>query len=175
MMTVDEFIRQYTKEAPFEITDGHLIPSMPMVAGQSYAAQNIYRVLFDYENFGEMFFRLPFVILNQNGIIRDARLTEICWVVKGRLQTYKVEMPDWGDKPLMIAPDIAINVLPYDGSMTDLNDKFDRDLLLGVQQVWVIDGNHKTVLVRTRTSQVKLMEKMIHSPAARSFPALRCL
>lgn len=128
-----------------------------MVAGQSLAAQNIHQALLEHENIGEMFFRLPFVLLKQDGSIQDARLTEICWTRKERLAAYKAEMPDWRDKPLMIAPDLAVNVLPYNGSVTDTHIKFERDLRLGVQMVWIVDPRLKSVTVRHKETHAKLV------------------
>lgn len=149
-LTVQDFIREYKKESPFEIINGDIVPAYLMVAGQGIAAQNVDFALSQHKEIGKTFFRLPYVLLDDDGFIRDARLTEVCFVRNDRISAYKNATPDWGDLPLMIVPDIAVNVLPYDGSIVESDTKFDRYLENGVEVVWVIRPKQKKMIVRRR-------------------------
>jgi Uma2 family endonuclease len=149
-LTVRDFIREYKKESPFEIINGDIVPAYLMVAGQSIAARNVDRALSRHTDVGEVFFRLPYMLLDDEGFIRDARLTEVCFVRNDRMSAYKNATPDWPDLPLMIAPDIAVNVLPYDGSVLPSNSKFGRYLENGVEIVWLLYPKRKLLEVRKR-------------------------
>jgi Uma2 family endonuclease len=69
---------------------------------------------------------------------------------------YKQEMPDWGDKPFVLVPDIVVEVISANDSYSDVDDKVDRYLQDGVQLVWVVDPKRKTVTVRRANSYLKL-------------------
>ena len=57
---------------------------------------------------------------------------------------------------MMTAPDIAVNVLPYDGKILEADHKFELYLDDGVEIMWVVDPKQKTVTVRQRDSYKKL-------------------
>ncbi len=156
LMTVDEYIRVYSKQEPLEIIDGEMSYLMPMVAGQGMAAQEIDRALSEWKSVGQVYFRLPYVLLDQNGFIQNARLTEVQFIRQERLTAYKQATHEWPDLPMMIAPDIAVNVLPYDGKIVETDSKFDNYLQDGVEMVWVVDPKQQTVTVRERDSYKKL-------------------
>jgi Uma2 family endonuclease len=156
LITVDEYIRIYSKQEPLEIIDGEMSYLMPMVAGQGMAAQEIDRALSEWESVGHVFFRLPYVLLDQKGFIQNARLTEVQFIRNERLVEYKRTTPNWPDLPMMIVPDIAVNVLPYDGKIVEIDRKFDHYLQDGVETVWVVDPKQKTVTVRGQGSYQKL-------------------
>ncbi|MEZ4672337.1 MAG: hypothetical protein R3E39_30895 [Anaerolineae bacterium] len=95
-LTVENFIREYKKESPFEIINGEIMPAYLMVAGQGTAAQNVDFALSQYKKLGKTFFRLPYLLLDDDGFIPDARLTEVCFVRNERMEAYKDATPDWG-------------------------------------------------------------------------------
>ncbi len=156
LMTVDEYIRVYSKQEPLEIINGVKSYLMPMVAGQGMAAMAIDRALDEWRSVGQVHFRLPYVLLDQNGFIQNARLTEVQFIRHERLTAYKAATPNWLDLPMMIAPDIAVNILPYDGKIVETDSKFDLYIHDGVELVWVVDPKQKTVTVRGRDSYKKL-------------------
>ena len=156
LITVDEYIRVYSKQEPLEIIDGEMSYLMPMVAGQGMAAQEIDRALSEWESVGHVFFRLPYVLLDQNGFIQNARLTEVQFIRNERLIAYKQATSNWPDLPMMIVPDIAVNVLPYDGKIVETDRKFDSYLQDGVKIIWVVNPKQKTVTVRGQGSYQKL-------------------
>ncbi len=155
-MTVEEYIKAYRKEAPLEIINGEMSYLMPMVAGQGMAAQEIDWALSAWESVGHVFFRLPYVLLNEKGFIQNARLTEVQFIRNERLTAYKQAIPNRRDLPTMIVPDIAVNVLPYDGKIVETDRKFDHYLQDGVEIIWVVDPKQKTVTVRGQGSYQKL-------------------
>ena len=156
VMTVDEYVRVYSKQEPLEIIDGEMSYLMPMVAGQGTAAMAIDRELDKWQSVGHVFFRLPYVLLDEKGFIQNARLTEVQFIRQERLTAYKQATPNWPDLPMMIVPDIAVNVLPYDGKIVETDCKFDHYLQDGVEIIWVVDPKQKTVTVRGRDLYKKL-------------------
>jgi hypothetical protein len=116
---------------------------MPMVAGQGMAAMALDRVLNKWQFVGQVYFRLPYVLLDQNGLIQNARLTEVQFIHNERLTAYKQVTLNWPDLLMMIVPDIAVNILPYDGKIVETDSKFDHYLQDGVELVWVVDPSRR--------------------------------
>jgi Uma2 family endonuclease len=141
-MTIEEFIRAYKKETPFELVDGEIRPLQLMVAGHATVLKNIYDPLSQYVNtngLGEVYYRLPYVITDANGLVRNSRTPDLLFISKERFEKYKTEHEDWEDKPILIVPDMTVEIQTHYEDFYESDDKVKRDFREGVQEVWWVN------------------------------------
>lgn len=60
---------------------------------------------------------------------------------------YKQDTPDWIDKPLILVPDLVVEVISPTARYSDIQQKVDGYLQDGFQGVWVIDQTRESVTV----------------------------
>jgi Uma2 family endonuclease len=159
LMTIEEFVRLYDTEGPFELIEGERIPLSPTVAKHNTSAKVMYDALRDHdrsEQNGVVFFEAPFVLTITGDWVKGSRVPDVMYFRAERLAAYKNETPDWGDKPFVLVPDIVVEVISSNDSYSDVDNKVDRYLQDGVQLVWVVDPKRKTVTVRRINSYRKL-------------------
>jgi Uma2 family endonuclease len=167
-----DFLRDFDK-APFELIYGRRIPIMVSLAGHTMLIYAILEIL------------KAFVLANQLGIVlSEATIVEEArknWV-KGsftpdllffsaeRFQQYIEENSDWEDKPFVLVPDIAIEVVSKNDSYSAINEKVLAYLEIGVKEIWVIDPQAKNALIHIpKKTQILKKEESIQSDLLPNF------
>ena len=67
-----------------------------------------------------------------------------------RFARYKETTPDWDDKPFVIVPDLAIEVVSPNDRFSLINKKVNQYLADGVELVWVIDPQEQNIYVHRK-------------------------
>ncbi len=160
VMTLDEFIRRYDQEGPFEILDGEIVPKMPNVFGHSVVIKKVFVALLPYEQqgYGEVFPETTFVLLDIADWVKGSRIPDLLFVSAGRLEAYRATRQDWQQKPLILVPDLVVEVVSPNDSYTEIGKRIVRYFEDGVRMVWVVDPQLKQVIVHVPDSdqQTKL-------------------
>ncbi len=154
-MTLAEFIRLYDDEGPFEYVNGERIALSPSVTGHIVVARALLLALHNYavsKGLGEVFMEGPFVLMDSSNWVKGSRVPDIMYFSAERLSTYKASTPDWRDKPFLIVPDLAVEILSPSDRFGDVHDKVTGYLADGVQMVWVINRQEKTVQMHRQGS-----------------------
>jgi Uma2 family endonuclease len=68
---------------------------------------------------------------------------------QARLSAYQTAQPDWREKPLLIVPDLVVEIVSKTDRFSDVDRKVSRYLEDGVQAVWVIEPRFKRLIVYT--------------------------
>jgi Uma2 family endonuclease len=155
LMTLEEYIRRFDQEGPFEVINGAIVPKMPTVLGHNDLADNLVWALNSYirpRNLGKVYAEAPFVLIYDSNWVSGSLVPDIMFVLQSRLTHYQENDPDWKNKPLVMAADLAIEIISPNDSYTEINAKVGRYLQDGVQLVWVIDPQRRTVTVHTQGS-----------------------
>ena len=147
-MALDEFLRRQD-EQPFELIDGEEILIMtPKMFGSDYDAHFVQRIL-ERATQGDVFIEATFILpdtLNSNWV-KGSRQPDIMYLAEGRLAAYRAAHPDWRIKPLMLVPDLAVEIV----SPTDRLPKVWRKAIVyledGVRLVWVINPMRQMVTI----------------------------
>ncbi len=159
VMTIEELVRLYEEEGPFEIIDGERIVLSPPKAGHVSLTK---RILFAVEGFavehdlGEAYSEGPFVETYSPIWVKGSRVPDVMFFAKERLEQYKAENPDWEDKPFVLLPDLVEEVISSNDKYTEVAAKVDKYLEDGVRMVWIADQKRRTITVRTPTEYVTL-------------------
>ncbi len=162
LMTIEEFVRLYETEGPFELINGERIPLSPAVAGHNSVAKVVYDALFlhDPEQVAyAVHSEAAFVMEESTDWVKGSRTPDVMVFRADRLAAYKAEHPDWRRKPFILVPDLVIEVISQNDKYTEVEAKVDGYLEDGVQIVWVFDPKPKTVTVRSENSYSKFTVK----------------
>lgn len=146
-------------DGPFEIIDGERIDRMPPVMIHSVVIRTLFRMLDAYcqkHHSGEVFAETAFVLNYDANWVKGARIPDLMFIAHARWQRYIAADAQWQQKPLVIVPDLAIEVVSRNDLYTDLQHKVEVYQHDGVQIVWVIDPMRKRVEVINNKERVIL-------------------
>ncbi len=140
-MSLAEFIRRYDADGPFEIIDGEIIEMSPHSFGHTVIAKRIYHALFQFEErgYGEAYLENVFILTDQANWRRGSRIPNVMFVLAETLEGYEQGIADWNDKPMVRAPDLAVEVISATDSYSAMMNKVSAYLQDGVALVWVVD------------------------------------
>jgi len=160
LMTLDEFIREYTK-APFELVNGERRPIMPNVAIHQWTLRAIFRALDQLcaaQGLGEVFFEGPFVEMYGSQWVKGSRTPDLMFFSAAKWAQYTAEMANWQGKPFVLIPDLAVEVVSPNDSYVELEEKVDEYIAKGVALIWVIDPQRKRARVYQGGQETRLGE-----------------
>lgn len=150
LLTIEEYVRLYTQEGPFEIIGGERRDRMPPVAFHQITIRALFVILYQHcikHNLGEVFTEFAFVLTHDSQWVHGSRVPDVMFVAAARWRDYKAAHPDWKQKPLVLVPDLVVEVVSPNDLYTELQDKVAHYLEDGVRQVWVIDPNRARATV----------------------------
>jgi Uma2 family endonuclease len=156
-----DFLEEFN-EAPFELIDGERIAWMPGVARHTETIEAIKDAIKDYlrvNPIGSVFTEATYVVEYSEDWVKGSLTSDLLFFAAERLAQYKEENPDWGDKPYVLVPDIAIEVVSPNDVYSVINHKVMAYLQDGVKQVWVIDPQAENALVHTEDKTVILTKE----------------
>jgi Uma2 family endonuclease len=162
-LSVDEFVRLYEDDGPFELIRGERIKRMPSVAGHNHIANMLLRALIAFlakNPLGEAFIEAAFVLpdADDKQWVTGSRTPDVSFYSAARLDEYRAQNPDWKAKPYFLPPDLAVEIVSPNDTYSKVTDKVDLYLEDGVRLVWVIDPQRSKVTVYTADEQTTLGE-----------------
>ncbi len=161
MMTLAAFISRFEQDGPFEILEGEIVPKMPNVFGHGLVANRLaaaMNAVAATKGRGEAFVETTFIRPEDSleGWVKGSRIPDVMFITSERLDAYQSSTPDWRSKPLMLVPDIVIEVVSPTDSYSDVDAKVTRYLNDGVQFVWVVDPQRNKVAIHEHDSSVQV-------------------
>jgi Uma2 family endonuclease len=155
-MPLDEFIAEYDR-APFELIDGERKPIVPSLAMHLYVISQLVEALVAYRIShriaGRIFTESTFVLLDVANWVRGSRVPDIGFYTAARWDNYLATTPDWGAKPLVLVPDLCVEVISKNDLFGDVQRKAALYLEDGVREVWVVSPDDQSILVYTAGSK----------------------
>ena len=160
-LTIDEFMRLYETEGPFEIIDGERVEKVPPLYMHVQIAHALLKALILFlENhpLGEASLETAFVLpdTDKSNWVRGSRIPDLMFIRSDRLATYTAETEDYQNLPLMLVPDLTVEIVSPTDSYQDVERKVDLYLEDGVQQVWVIKPKTQTISIYEGTERRNL-------------------
>lgn len=148
-MPLDEFIRRYDIDGPFEILEGEVVELAPNVAQHVITIRNVRRVLEKYaeKGAGEVFAEATFVLQDRQDWVKGSRQPDVLFYAAARFKRYTEATENWQQKPFALVPDLAVEVLSPNDRMTDVDRKVALYLADGVRLVWVVNPARQNVYV----------------------------
>jgi Uma2 family endonuclease len=152
VMRLDEFIEEYDRQGPFEIIDGEKIALSPSLLQHVAIAHQLYDTMspqIKQGGWGVIYFEAPFVLSYGSNWVSGSRVPDILFISRERIEAYRAANPDWGQKPLVIVPDLVVEIISKHDDYVDVIDKVARYLNDGVRIVWVVDPKAQRIVVHT--------------------------
>jgi Uma2 family endonuclease len=151
LMSMDEFIRRFQQEGPFEFIDGEIVPKMPTVSGHNKLAKRLFLALlpFEQQGFGQVFQEATYVLIDTPQWVRGSRLPDVMFVSAERLAQFERETPDADNKPYILVSDIVIEIVSPTDNYSDIGRRVQHYLNDGVRLVWVLDPQIQETIVHT--------------------------
>ena len=149
-MTIDEFVRLYDQDGPFEFIEGERHPLSPTIAGHGSAASILFLALGNLEKangLGRVFIETAFVLEDIPGWVKGSRVPDLMFYRAERLIAYEANMPDWKSKPFVLVPDLAVEIVSHTDRYSDVQDKAELYLLDGVKIVWILDPQRSRITI----------------------------
>jgi Uma2 family endonuclease len=155
-MTIDDFLRLFNEEGPFELIDGERIPKMPTIAEHSDLIGWLIELLFRIKDKAGIVVRpeTVYVLSYSSRWVTGSRIPDIAIYSAARMNAYKEADKDWRSKPFVLVPDACIEVISPNDTSTEIDEKITRYLLDGVLLVWVLYPRSRTIHVFTQDSSV---------------------
>lgn len=151
VISLQEFMERYSDEGPFEYIDGEFIPVAPQVARSGRVGGRFFRRFADHveENeLGEVFVETPFVLtLDNSNWVKGSRVPDVMYYSADKMKKLAEMLPDWEDYPLVGVPDFVAEVVSPTDKYIKVNAKVAQYLRDGVQLVWVIEPEEKSVTI----------------------------
>jgi Uma2 family endonuclease len=153
-MPMDEFIAQFDK-APFEYIDGEVKPLMPTVFIHSWITKFFYDLLHELEKQVSIvvFSETTFVMMPNPNWVTGSRVPDVMVYERARLVEYQTQQPEAGQLPLILVPDLCVEVISQTDQYSEVLKKVRGYLRDGVRIVWLVDPSEQTVAVYTQGSQ----------------------
>jgi Uma2 family endonuclease len=149
-MPIEEFIRLYDAEGPFELINGERVPKMPNVAGHGEIIEILYLAIYSVVSAGQLgkvLREMPFVLSYSSNWVTGSRVPDLMYYIADRINAYKAATPDWKDKPYVLVPDLVVEVVSPNDDLGVLDEKIDLYLSDGVRAVWTVDPQRGKVAV----------------------------
>jgi len=150
-MALDEFLRRQD-EHPFELIEGKEVRVTPSVFGSGEVLSLLLEALFAYNaplKLGRIYSDTTFVFpdLPEGKWVSGSRIPDVMYYTNERLTLYRAQTVNQRIKPLMLVPDLAVEIV----SPTDRLPKVWRKAIVyledGVRLVWVINPMRRMVTI----------------------------
>lgn len=154
-MSLDEFMRLYNQEGPFELISGERLSLSPNVLGHNIILQILFLALYNYcqpKQLGTVLTEAPFVLSDNTEWVRGARVPDLMFIRAERWGAYTASNSQWMNKPLLLVPDLAVEIVSPTDLFTQVSRKVAQYLADGVQIVWVINPRQNMVIVHVAGS-----------------------
>lgn len=149
-LTIEDFVRLYEQEGPFEVIEGERVSMSPTVQAHNNASSNLVWALMSWINprsLGKLYIEAPFVLVYDQNWVTGSRVPDMMFVAAARLEAYHMSNPDWESKPLVLVPDLVVEIVSQTDRYSDVDAKVDRYLQDGVKLIWVFDPQRRKVSV----------------------------
>lgn len=149
LMTLEEFVEAFDKE-PFDLIDGEITLLSPTMYDHGNVQSNLLTALTLFivpRGLGKIYVDSPFVLTYQSGWVKGARVPDLMYFGMERLAAYKAADPEYGHKPFVLTPDLAVEIISPTDSFTEVHKKIKAYLNDGVRLVWVFDLAQRAVIV----------------------------
>ncbi|MCU0481308.1 MAG: Uma2 family endonuclease [Anaerolineae bacterium] len=152
-MSLEDYMRE-ANEKPFEMINGKQIYRIPNFALHGWILKEVFRCVdsFAVQNqLGEAFSGMTYAIHEQDNMnwITGSRDPDMAFFERNRIDEYFRDHPDWQSTPMLIVPDLAIEILSPNDTFSLMDEKVSYDLANGVKAVWLIDPNRRKAWVYT--------------------------
>jgi Uma2 family endonuclease len=148
-LPMDDFIRLFDAEGPFELINGERIRKLPNAAEHSDLLELLFRLLLRHEDEANIVVRMDktYALSYSPDWVKGSRIPDLMVYRAERLAAYRAETPGWGKMPYLLIPDLCVEVISPNDHYDEVDDKVLRYLNDGVRLVWIVNPRNQTIRV----------------------------
>lgn len=143
-MPLAEFMARF-EEQPFELINQQVFPLPTEIKHHAKVRNMLFQILIQYEqqtSIGEAFSRLLFATFDNYDYVANAYYPDVLFIKSRKdIMVYDDNMP------LLIVPDLVVEIISPTDKYTDINTKVDIYLADGVKLIWIVDPQRQTIAV----------------------------
>jgi len=152
-MSLEDYMRE-ANDNPFEIINGERVYKMPPMTLHTRILKAVLFALESYvihHRLGESFPEMTYILPEKydSNWVTGSRVPDIVFYTRQRLEDYFNHSPDWDTRPMLIVPDLTIEIISPNESFSQIDVKVTHDLANGVKAVWLIDPTRRKAWVYT--------------------------
>lgn len=156
-MPLSEYLEQ-GNDNPFEIINGEMIPRLPNPVGHSYLIRLLARLFESVAQFGECFSETTYILPDRYdpNWVTGSRIPDVIFINAERWSSYIAANSDWKEKPLVMVPDLVIEVISATDRYSKVDEKVDAYLADGVRLIVIVDPFTRKAVVHTSDAEQPL-------------------
>lgn len=151
-MTLKQWFSEFGDE-PFDYISGEKIEWIPPVAGVSFTANRLLdciNVADETRAIGCVYVGMTLVYLDENESVRTCLTPNVIFLSHAKFESFRMTYPQaWKVLPLMVLPDLVVEVISPTDRKADVRRKVTRYLEEGIPLVWVVDYINEVVEIFT--------------------------
>lgn len=102
---------------------------------------------------GLIIYEMAFVLAYDENWIRGSRTPDVLFLSAARWAAYQAAHADWREKPLLIVPELVVEVISPTYRYSAIQTKVESYLTNGVRAVWIVDPERKRVTVHSNPQE----------------------
>lgn len=102
---------------------------------------------------GLIIYEMAFVLAYDENWIRGSCTPDVLFLSAARWAAYQAAHADWREKPLLIVPELVVEVISPTDRYSAIQTKVESYLTNGVQAVWIVDPERKRVTVHSNPQE----------------------
>ena len=151
---------------------------MPTVFGHTTLVKAIDKILSaaaDHDQLGKVFIECTFIRPQDysDNWVKGSRIPDLLFIRAHRLHAYKANTPNWQHQPLILIPDMVIEIASDSDRRQDMHQKARTYLEDGVDVVWIVYPRPQQIVVYQTTHAPSTLQAQDTLIAADVIPALQ--
>lgn len=103
----------------------------------------------EQQNLGEVYQETAFVVMHGTDHVEASYIPDLQYTTEERLTWYREKYPDWRIKPLLLVPDIVVEVVSPNDQYVEILKKIDLYNEHFVRRVWLVEPQTQTITIHS--------------------------
>jgi len=161
-MSMAEFM-EAQRRYPFELINGEKVRIMPNFFGPDFFIAVLFELLMHFvqnNQSGKILSKLTFVLtFDKTNWVTGSREPDLMYFTRERWLAYVAANPDLMSRPIVMVPDLTVEIMSANDSLQTAQDKAELYLADGVRLVWLIDPLRRAIYVHEPMREPRILRK----------------
>ncbi len=162
-MSMADFL-EAQREFPFELINGEKVRIMSNAIGSDAYIRYLFLLIFAYVDkveLGRISMKETFVLAYDKTFwVTGSREPDLLYYTRDRWLDYIEKYPDFEKRPVVMTPDMAVEVMSPNDRLQDAEDKVELYLADGVRLIWIIDPLRRVVYIYEQGRDIRKLREL---------------
>jgi Uma2 family endonuclease len=168
--TADDLLKMPESGVRYELVAGELRTMTPASGAHGLVVGRVFGALYQHiqgQHLGEVFPGATGFLLKRNP--DTVRAPDVAFISADRLPAEGI-----GPGFLQLAPDLAVEVISPTDTVSELGEKVEEYIAVGVRAIWIVDPANRTVTVHEAGRAVRILRESDALEGGDVVPGFRC-